>query len=519
MNTAYYRTPGTPSRIMVVRIEDVIGNRRAGISYEGKLFCPACGEQLHYSNGGESMRNGKRFYRGPYFKHQAKGLCTIDECENRVDRQINDGRYISQKLKLPLFLRPNKSGAFVLSAGFSTANKEALRKLKNRGFSKVVGTLGTSVPITISLDDLLDEKNSDILFLDLDAPVLKGMNVKFDVEGAFIPPISLSEGNEDWSDNLDSFTDQSGAVFQYSAGNAGEKVSTGSSILAGRPYLIAQKDTARGSIFIKPYLQNMAEKYGFLYEKKGYLNFQKQQCYYTIHKVVFPESQKMANQDYQDLLEKLREQFGVFLCDTVSETRPLWPPATRKADAYGVQVYQDPSVMLIGEGVTEKTVLYQHRDYETTDEVRFSQCNGVMVAKIPLLTRRTPVSFGETFSGSVVSYRRDTLKESEHEVLLLLSGEETPIRMHQSGHYDLERGGDIQLTAPCPYAVYRSGTATEYEPGEPVSMTVRTGEHFVIQTCAGLIFDISVKGNEQDEPARFERYVRYLNRNEKERKQ
>ena len=516
MKSAYYRAPGTPGKISVIHIDDVIvDGQKTKVSYDGRLFCPVCGETVTPSNGTEMTFRGRRGYRGPHFRHKPKDLCAIEDCENRVDRQGNDGRYISQRLRLPLFLRPNDHGEFVLSAGFSTANKEALRRLKNQGFTKVVGTVGKSMTIQVSIDDLLEEMDNGILYSDLEEPVLKSANIALNIKGKNVLSIPLSEGNADWSDSIDSFTDQYGAVFQYSAGNAGEKIQAGSSILSGRPYLIVEKDTAAKSMFIQSYMEKESKKYGFLYERKGYLNFPKKGCRYAVRKVVFPSSREMKSEDYQTLQDNLRTKFGVFLCDTISETRPLWPPATRKGDAYGIQPYKSSSVMLIGDGVDVNTTMYQHKDYDTVEDIGFEPCNGTMIASVPLLARRTPVSFEEIYSGSVASYRRETFKESKHEVIIVGAENEEPILMNHNGHYELANSGNIVLTAPCHYTVYKNGEATECEPGGPVRMTVRTGEHFAVQTNAGLTFDITVKGNIQEEPTGAGRYERYTNRYEK----
>ena len=481
MQTAYYKRQS--GQIVSIDAESLKLDNGVSLRYDrDSLFCPNCGERVFYAGGSETPELGRTTVRAAHFKHQKRQNCVVEDCDLRVD--VDSDCYISQKLRMPLFLRPCGNGKFVLSAGFSTANKDALRRLRAGRFRALSITCGKD-KLELSIDDLL--RADGIAYVNIPAPLTKMTSVKMAMLGQNATQ-SLSESNEEWSDLLDCFVNDRGAVFQYSAGNAGEKLRAGSLITSGRPYLLLEKNT--GADWVKTPITKLHEKYGFLYESQGQLSFQNSGASYSVHKVVFPSAAEVTKQEYESLFDYLREKFGVLLTDELKEVRPLWPPAVRKGDAYGVQAKQ---VYLTGNCVEDGEILYLHKNYGKVEELSFHKLHDLHVVNLPLLTRRTPVSFEGIFSGSISMYRNERLPQpAEHGIELV----DDHRFMTIPGQYKIPYRSTMALCGTCDFTVYRSGhDAASYQAGEVIRVAVKPGERILLQTCAGVVFDILMQNS------------------------
>lgn len=507
--TAYYRNNDGQIILLDAKTIETESHGKVRLNVgEGKLFCPLCSEQVFFSNGSDVTRAGMKGYKGPHFKHQKKSKCAIDDCDNRVKEQVRDSPYISQRLRVPLFLRPDGAGGFTLSIGFSTVNKEALRKLQQRCFKKIIVRQGTDTVTEVPIEDFLEEQN--MLYIDVQQMVNKSRPLEAIIQNTYdsVGKLLLSKGNVEWADTIDYFLD--GGIFQYSAGNSGEKLQAGSLIAANRPYLIVEKDV-KSEFISDNTLEKISKKYGFLYQKKGYLRFSKDKSSYMVSKVVFPSTSDLLASEYEELFNWVRERFGVFLYDIAKESTPLWPPAMRKTDAYGVQ---SQFVFLSGSGVNEKENLTVYKDFERTETIPPRVINSLPVWNIPLFTRRTPVTIGDIvgFSATTTAmYRNESYKEPPiHGIRLMFTG--TEILLIEAGIYLIPKNtSTIALSASCSFTIYEKGeNPQQCDAGAIVYRRINSMHSLFLYTCEGILFDISTEKASADETSSAKyKYLKY----------
>ena len=254
MNSAYYRSRKDPGKLSAVDAgdaEDIVRQIRlaGGLA---QFICPSCGMPAIYV--GPQNGNRARGSVSAYFRHIDQKKCEIPDCDLRVDLGMNYSAPLSQKLRLPLFLRPAAGGGFCLSAGFRTANKEALRLLRSQGYRRAVLKNSAKTLAKADLEEM--EQTDSIYFVDLTEPVSAKEQYAVTLEGNDMT--APGSANPDWNNMLDGFGHASvGALFEYGAGGAGEKVPFGGFASADRPYLLAVKDS--GSSSIKSFWQDCAE--------------------------------------------------------------------------------------------------------------------------------------------------------------------------------------------------------------------------------------------------------------------
>lgn len=134
-------------------------------------------------------------------------------------------------------------GKFTLSAGFSSANKDLLRKLWDKSYRTIQIHSRKGLQGSASIESLL--KNGEMGFIDLSEPIIKQSHAKLVAvteEGTFSQASLL---NKAWEETLDWFGNPActGALFECGAGTSGQKVLAGDCVEAGKEYLLAIKDT------------------------------------------------------------------------------------------------------------------------------------------------------------------------------------------------------------------------------------------------------------------------------------
>lgn len=507
MKTAYYRHISQPGKIHTINADTISFEERRLIQTGNiQLFCPSCAERVIFHQASLDRKPGQKGYRGAHFNHQMKQNCVIEDCDLRVDDTADRSVYISQRLRTPLFLRPGPHG-FTLAAGFSTANKDALHRLQTPRFKKLVigNNTGTFAETTI---DTLVNTNDDMVYVNLPDITKRDMGLTASISGQF-GHTPISQVNPDWSDTMDWFTNRRGAIFQYSAGNCGEKIPSGNYIVAGRPYLIVDKNTTSNNSFILGTLKRLAKKYGFLCERKGNLAFSPTN-HYDVHKIVLPHSSQLSPADYEDLFEYIRTNFAVILCNEVPETRPLWPPASRKSDAYAIQPTSSNTALIVASGVDTNANIQVHKDYVTTKLEPLTNCHDLTIGIVAMRTKRTILSIDKPFSGNVSSYRSETFKTPpthgiyiDHEILL-----DKP----ETQDLPLPPNKKLTLSGSCPFTVYHNDVKIHVPTGAVQTITVKRNDKILLLTDTNLVFQLNIAPKSADivdSENRTHRYERF----------
>lgn len=413
MLVAKYRSAKHPGKSAIVSAQ-LVSEHSPGA---GEFRCPSCNE-LVYPVSPIKLVTEKN-YRAPYFRHQKAILCNVQDCDQRVDSP-STAIPVTQRLRTPLFLRPSGKGDFILAAGFSSADKDMLRRLSNTANGISIKVPNAEMPLTASLDDMLE--SGELTFIELPSPVAKRSNWEVSLTTNYGTTISPKGTDaKEWADRLDWFGDASkGAVFEYTAGNAGEKIRFGGSVRGGRAYLVAEKQIDR----FPTYMQTSAQD-GVIrsYKKLGTLRFRKDhRTTYTVAKVVFPNSTDKKDETfkkaYADLVDKLDNNFGVSLSDTVQETAPLWPPAARMSDAYILtRVSEGNRVHALVSGLRPEDKVYlRSNTKETTEASELQRIPGADEDDEDLAVVTFPVSYARSYA-TVNDYLPNTLDSFRFGVL------------------------------------------------------------------------------------------------------
>ena len=342
MNAAYLRETGDDiGSVSVVTVEQwsklMREAERKGVQIEPQLFfCPECGERTRFQS---ASARGK--HPSPArFRHEDREKCVILDCDARVDSD-SYGFYMP-KQRAPIFILPDSDGSFKLAVGFVTPEEEKKRLLsvKNISSGKIGIKVGSEIRAEVPLQAFL-RGTSDIQFVQLKSPIQCGAktSVVFSLSKTGEQPASSRSAI--WPDTTDWFgtKDCYGAIFEYSVGNAGEKIRNGGKITAGRRYLMIRKQTGNMTVPAN-FFHDITELFT-VYKEVGSMSLRIQNSVqYSVAQVEFPKSPKKGGKisasDYTRLVQHLQERFGVILCDDVPETIPLWPPVIKKSEAYDV---------------------------------------------------------------------------------------------------------------------------------------------------------------------------------------
>ena len=511
MNSAYYRSRKDPGKLSAVDAgdaEDLVRQIRlaGGLA---QFICPSCGMPAIYV--GPQNGNRARGSVSAYFRHIDQKRCEIPDCDLRVDLGMSCSAPLSQKLRLPLFLRPAAGGGFCLSAGFRTANKEALRLLRSQGYRRAVLKNSAKTLAKADLEEM--ERTDSIYFVDLTEPVSAKEQYAVTLEGNDMT--APGSANPDWNNMLDGFGHASvGALFEYGAGGAGEKVPFGGFASADRPYLLAVKDS--GSSSIKSFWQDCAETQLIPCKMSGGLSFPgNHTANYRVYQVTFPNSKAVSEVLYMKIAEKLRDQCSVTLCDSVPELLPVWPPASRKSDSFAVQ---DTGTRTMFAAVNEAGMgsrVFVHAAEDTVREIPVTEYRGTPMVEIPLTVRRMPVSFSGTLHAGVARYRLEKLETpAKHEILIMLD-DETSILDPGSYHIPSPLPQTIRLRGNASFTILRSRQAPmTCEPGKEYQIRPAAGETIAAITDLGMTYLLDIEGRESTycRRQRVDLYDKYQNK-------
>ena len=472
---AHARDPMAPGRIIRVYAGSLSEEER----YSSEFICPLCGEQTFYvQKVGDPKKKG---FRPSHFKHQKRSLCDKDECELRIDGR-EPGTYISQRIRTPLFLRPGPDGKFTLSAGFSSANKDLLRKLWDKSYRTIQIHSRKGLQGSASIESLL--KNGEMGFIDLSEPIIKQSHAKLVAvteEGTFSQASLL---NKAWEETLDWFGNPActGALFECGAGTSGQKVLAGDCVEAGKEYLLAIKDTGwTGKTILERTLSSM--------ERVGYLSFPKLSTY-TVYKVRLPDSKSMEREDYDALTTYMQERIGVLLCDTKPGFEPLWPPAAKKSNAYLVGKTGESKYALVSvEGLAPEDTICIHRTTESSIECLRGTAGLLEIASIPLTIQLQPVSSGFELEDSPQSYRLTSLQSILVPVFYAQQVNSTKIwNARENCVLTLPENYDgYDLRSNCGFTLYGSGCDMHVTAGEKYRLIPSEKEYLVITDAGQLV--------------------------------
>lgn len=315
MDTAYVRDMDSPGYVTLVTAAQA---RDAGA--RTTFICPSCGMKAILAC--PQLRPGQKNYRAPYFRHQKQDLCDVAVCERRCLSDSGTAR-LSERLRLPLFLRSRGNGKFALSLGFRTENTDLLRRLKGRGYTRLTARMSGKTVANADIDGLRNDEG--MAMLDLDAAASPKTAMVLSVSGKGLPEADLSGFEPALQDGMDTFSAYAaGAMFEYGVGAAGQKVPTGGFVSAGRPYLLAVKKP--DSSYVKPFWTT--PPYAAITDAKfmGRLELKMASASYDVHRIVLPGTKKAGPTLFARVAEKIQDLCGVVLCDGLPDVRPLWPP-------------------------------------------------------------------------------------------------------------------------------------------------------------------------------------------------
>lgn len=446
----------------------------------GEFRCPSCNEVVFPVN--PVKLSDEKYYRGPHFRHKKAALCNVQDCDQRVDAS-STALSVTQRLRTPLFIRQAGKGEFILAAGFSSADKAMLHRLSGSAIKGItVKVPNAAKPLSITIEDMLD--NGELTFIELPSPVARRSNWEVSLETTYEQTKSTKDMSvNEWSDRLDWFGDAAnGAVFEYAAGNSGEKIRFGGCVKGGRAYLVAEKKVEQ----FKTPMQRFVER-GILrsYQKLGTLQFRSgDRTVYTVAKVVFPNSNDHTGGDFEagyiDLASMLDDRFGVSLSDTVQETCPLWPPAARMSDSYiiarmseGNQVHAlvsglEPSDKVYLHGAAREPV--QAAEVQRLPNENGESCDSAIIT-FPVVYSRSYATVNEYLPNTLDSFRFGVLKNWLAPQLILTgpNGEEVPF--NSSITHTIEWGNGVSIkSVSTDCTVYRNGKATELQAGKSLQL-------------------------------------------------
>lgn len=455
----------------------------------GEFRCPSCNEAVYPVNPVKLA--DEKYYRGPHFRHQKAALCNVQDCDQRVDAS-SAAMPVTQRLRTPLFIRPTGKGEFVLAAGFSSADKAMLHRLSGSAISGVtVKVPNAEKPLSVTIEDMLD--SGELTFIELPSPVARRSNWEVSLETTYEQTKSAKDMSvNEWSDRLDWFGDAaSGAVFEYAAGNSGEKIRFGGCVKGGRAYLVAEKQVER----FKTPMQRFAER-GILrsYQKLGTLRFKSDhRTTYTVGKVVFPNSTDHVDgafeAGYIELANTLDERFGVSLSDTVQETAPLWPPAARMSDSYIIaKMSEGNQVHALVSGLEPSDKVYLHgaarEPIQAAEVQRLADESGKpgdsAIVTFPVVYSRSYATVNEYLPNTLDSFRFGVLKNWLAPQLILTgpNGEEVPF--NSTITHTISWRSDVSIkSVSTGCTVYRNGKPIELQAGESLPLHDPQEEFFV----------------------------------------
>lgn len=513
MNSAYYRSPVAPGTLVSIAAEQLLDKRLASFPtvQEYAFLCPSCGEQVILVRPNKTP--GEKYYRPAHFKHQRAYLCETDDCDLRVDLLGTTAEYLTQRIRSPLFLRPCGEGRFSLAAGFISANKELLKTLRRRDYERLSIRMGESVKGSILLSDLIQEES--ITYVDLPCPIKSHANYRLDIDSK-TGSRSAATVNSEWAERLDWFGDEacSGAIFEYGTGNAGEKIRAGGAIVGGRPYLIAEKMSWDNSEFVH-YKETAFGKISRV--KLGHLQFKDPHVpAYTIYKVQFPVSTAVSPEQYLSLVKHLQERFAVMLCDEILETRPVWPPAARRSDAYTSSPAFSKEAIVAVCGVDAGVSLYVHRDLVTPMPAPVFSHKEFQYTVLLLATKRAYLTAGWQLSSSVNSYRVFTQGVPPTPALAVIV-DGTEVSLSASGDYPFRVSTNAVLVATTRATICTGlDTCVSVKAGEKFVWACQKDPSCVVRLDSGAVFRIfrdaplMVVPEETSETARYVRkYDKY----------
>jgi len=507
MDTAYFRHPNHPGQVTLMTAAQV---KKAHMDKIKQTYiCPSCGMPAIYV--GSHLTPGNKYYRAPHFRHPDQDDCNVSVCDMRAAISPGSSTRLSQKLRTPLFLRPDGNGSFSLSIGFRTENKAILHRLREEGYTTLSVQTNTQELWRVSLEEM--EESGEMFFIEIPSAIAAKQNISAFVNGPRKPKSSIEHYG--LSSAIDGFSEHAnGAIFEYSAGGAGEKVQSGGFITSERPYLLVVKNS--GSVYIRPFWEQPRFKSYIQAEYLGKLSLPSSVNTYSVYKVIFPQKRgSISSRTYCDIAEKLQSLCAATLCDSIPEVRPLWPPASRKADAYAVQRM----------GLTHETVIVDSSDGNTSVQIHKAE-NDVRdlavirqpkacLTTIPLRTTRTSVSCNGGIVSSVSSYRLEEVKEPFAPWLKITglgSGTITNPGLYKTRY---PSSGKITIKSVSEFECYIEGAAPEtYDGGVEHIITLTPHKDILIHAAGHLTYVLQfINSNHSSSYARCERYIHYSHYN------
>lgn len=451
MDTAYVRDMDSPGYVTLVTAAQArdTGARTA-------FICPSCGMKAILAC--PQLLPGQKNYRAPYFRHQKQDLCDVAVCERRCLSDSGTVR-LSERLRLPLFLRPRGNGKFALSLGFRTENTDLLRRLKGRGYTRLTARMSGKTVANADIDGLRNDEG--MAMLDLDAAASPKTAMVLSVSGKGLPEADLSGFGPALQDGMDTFSAYAaGAMFEYGVGAAGQKVPTGGFVSAGRPYLLVVKRP--DSSYVKPFWTT--PPYAAITDAKfmGRLELKMASASYDVHRIVLPGTKKAGPTLFARIAEKIQDLCGVMLCDGLPDVRPLWPPVSRKCDAYAAQALGTQRALV---AVPPGCVLKIRKDDGRAAAIPVDDG----LAFVPLRTTRLPVTCSDRHAATTCSIRSERFRDRPGPWAKIGQDAVGP------GVHEVPPGR-VTISAASAFEVIRGTGGTRYGPDEEAVLDFAPGE-------------------------------------------
>lgn len=493
---AYKRDDDAPGHIIRVSAKSIAEDER----YLQTFICPECGAQTFFVK--KFGNPGEKGYRPPHFKHQKKDLCETDVCELRIENR-NEETYISQKIRTPLFLRPVKNGKFTLAAGFSSADKELLKKLWNEQYRKIQIQARNGVYGSTSLESLI--ANGDTGFIDLLKPIYKQNQAHLVAVTQSGKSSEAFKLNDSWAEFLDWFGNPActGALFSCEPGSSGQKIMAGDFVQGGEEYLLMFKETGWKSGLLNRTLPEM--------EKVGYVSFP-EGAQYSVFQIRLPRSGDLSNEDYNALANYLQENFSVLLCDCITEFEPVWPPAAQKSNAFLVEKMPSSKDAIVSvNGLDFEIPIYIHRNTETALECPRKTAGRLSIASIPLTASLQPVSCELSAMSGNKSFRIETL-QSRLVPMFYVQQVGTEILWNAAENHVLElpeNPDGFDLRSNCGFTLYGKSRDMHVAAGEKYHLVPQKDSYLVV-TDPGQIFILHTKIQKNLKKRKNVRQTKYL---------
>ena len=343
-----------------------------------RFYCPECGEIVFFRAKGGNNPN--------HFYHQEKTDST-PECDKRVDGRSNLS--LSERVGLPVYLKPLGSKRFQLNIGFPAIGSEMLEQASLANYTVEISSEAKYRTIKVDTTNFFED---EVSLIPVNFIPSNGRNYTITTHG----DKNVLGLHRKWSNYADGFTEY-GAIFSYDE-TWGKKVRRNDSISTNRSYYVVTKRNLRD-------FPKVQQTY------IGKLDIG--QTSYEVYKVEI----KISTDDkvsFSSVRDYFKQYFGVWLLEYPPELVPIWPPVIQQQD-YLIPVTNNKKILCAISSGNAHPNVYSYSEYGVEKiNKNINDYNGVKTIEVVSGKRPVTLSVDIKYVGREVSFLSKSISESKY---------------------------------------------------------------------------------------------------------